>query len=96
MVSEEADPRHRPYGHQADGIWTQDGTIHKRDEDLAKTTIYGSEPREDCDVSSPVPIGAIKMTNSNRSVQDQSNILKAKEKEIAIDRGDSIDAASDR
>lgn len=29
-------------------------SLHKRNEDLAKTTIYGSESREDCDVLSPV------------------------------------------
>ena len=90
VVSEKSDPRHRPYFHQADGMWTQDRTLHKRDEDLTKTTIYGSERRKDCDVSSPVTIGTIKMTDSDKTSP------KNEKQESGIDRDNASDEASDR
>ena len=47
FVTEMAGPRDRPYGHQTNEMWTQNGTLHKRNEDLAKTAMYGLEPREE-------------------------------------------------
>ena len=75
-------------------MWTQDGTLHKRDEDAANTTIYGSDPRGDCDVTSPITIGAIKMTNIDKTVHNQSASSKFDKKSILIDRGDCSDGAS--
>ena len=75
-------------------MWTEDGTLHKRDEDLAKTTVYGSDPREERGIPAPATISAIKIANSDKMVRDRSAGSKVEKKETVIDRDDSSDGTS--
>lgn len=53
----------------------------------------GSDPRRYCDISSPVTISAIKMTDSNEMEHDQS---KVKKKQTVTDQSDPRDDVPDR